>query len=265
MADTHPMRESAPPTRGRDALRSVLDPVVFLVAVVSIWGLYTAATGIHRVLLPSPTDVVGVLTTRYPILISSALDTARIVLLGFVIGSLIGVASAVVVFYSDRLYRLTYYPMVALFVAPKVAFAPLFILWFGVNDFYRVLLTVLLVFFVVTENTLTGLRGVEREMLELTRSLKTSELRTLWTVRLPAASPFILAGLRLGIGEAFIGAVLAEMVAPQDGIGSRLIESALQSNTSLVFAGIVVIAAMGIALYFAAEWLERRLLFWYYP
>jgi NitT/TauT family transport system permease protein len=243
--------------------RSVLDPLLFLGGFLVIWEAVVRVTGIHSVILPSPGDVIEILVTRFPILVRSMGQTMVTVLAGFALGGLLGVAAGLAASRSERVRRAVYPFLVGLYVVPKAVLIPLMLLWWGVDFRYKLVVTVLLVFFPVTENTMRGLDGVDREMIELSRSLRTGEWFVFRKVRLPFILPYVLAGLRIGLTEAFIGAVLAEVLAPSAGIGSRIVEAGVFSNTAFILAGITVIAVTGLATYFLLVLVEDRLTRWY--
>jgi NitT/TauT family transport system permease protein len=240
--------------------RTVLDPLVFLVSVIVVWHMVTVVTGVHSVLLPSPVAVAEIVVTRFDLLLSSMLDTFRVILQGFAVGSLIGVAAGATIGTIPWMRRMFYPFLVALYVLPKAVLIPLFLLWFGLGEFYKLLVIVLLVFFPVTENVVAGIRGVDREVVELSRMTRTTPWQVFRYIRLPSMLPFLMAGLRIGMTEAFIGAVLAEILAPHTGIGSRIAESVATSNTDFIIAGIGFIAVFGIATYFFVYYIERKLL-----
>ncbi len=245
------------------AARNVLDPLGFLVAAILIWELIVRLTGIHSVLLPSPTAVGEILITRAELLARSMGQTLITVGLGFALGGLFGFISGLLIHRSDVIRRAVYPVLVSLYVIPKAVFIPLMLLWWGVDIKYKLVVTVLLVFFPVTENTVRGLEGVESGMIELSRSLRASESFIFRKVSLPYILPFVLAGLRIGLTEAFIGAVLSEVLAPRDGIGSRIVEAGVFSNTAFIIAGITVIAVTGLSIYLLMVQLEKRLTHWY--
>lgn len=245
-------------------LRSVLDPLGFAILIVFAWGAIVRITGIHSVLLPGPERVWAVVVRSGPTFFTSMLDTMITVGWGFLFGGLLGFVSGVLISYFDRVRRAIYAGLVALYVVPKAVFIPLFIIWWGVGLPYKVVITLLLVFFPVTENTIAGLQAVEPEMMELTESLRGGTWFSFRKVKLPSALPHILAGLRIGVTEAFIGAVLSELLVPHTGIGSRIMEATLFSNTQFIIAGILFVGAFGIVTYLLVERIERRLTFWYY-
>lgn len=243
--------------------KSLLQPVAFLIGVVVLWEAIVQVTGIHSVLLPSPFAVGEIIITRFNLLARSMGQTMITVLLGFALGGLLGFISGVAINLMPRVRKAIYPILISLYVVPKAVFIPLMLLWWGVDIRYKVVVTILLVFFPVTENTVRGLEGVDRAMLELARSLRAQRWFTFRRVRLPFILPFVLAGLRIGLTEAFIGAVLSEVLAPSTGIGSRIAEAGMFSNTAFIIAGIAFIAATGLITYFLMIQIEKKIVYWY--
>ena len=254
---------SRPLRLGTQSARGVIDPVLFLVGAIAFWELVVRVTDIHSVLLPTPSQVWEILSTRTGLLVRSMRQTMVTVLLGFGLGGLFGFVAGLVIHHFERVKRAVYPFLVSLYVIPKAVFIPLMLLWWGVDIRYKLVVTVLLVFFPVTENTVRGLEGVDRSMVELSRSLRAGEWFIFRKVSLPFILPFVMAGLRIGLTEAFIGAVLSEVLAPREGIGSRIVEAGMFSNTAFIIAGITVIATTGLATYFLMLQLEKRLTHWY--
>ncbi len=254
----------APTLSGRTSrIRSFVDPLVFALFFVGAWQAFIWITGFHSVVLPPPSKVLGVLWNQGDFLVGNMLSTMITIGWGFFLGGVFGFVAGVLSNHFERVKRAIHPILVALYVIPKAVFIPLFILWWGVGFEYKLVVTLLLAFFPVTENTITGLNGVEREMVELTQSLRGSRWFGFRKVSLPFALPFVLAGLRIALTESFIGGVLSEILAPGSaGIGSRIVEAAAFSNTEFIIASIMVIASFGIVTYFLFLWLERRLTFW---
>ena len=149
-----------------------------------------------------------------------------------------------------------------LYATPTVALAPLFILWFGVGIFSKVVVVALLVVFPVIINTETGLRQTPLQLVEMVRSFGATRRQIIMKVALPAALPFIFAGLRLGIGRGLIGVVVAELFGARAGLGQLIQQSAETFNMPGLFAGVTVLAVAGIALTSGFVWLERKLIPW---
>jgi len=250
-------------SRRSGRVRRFVDPLIFALLFIAAWQAVIWITGFHSVVLPPPSKVWGVLWNQGDFLVGNMLDTAVTIGWGFVLGGVMGFVSGVLVYHFEGMRRAVHPILVALYAIPKAVFIPLLILWWGVGFEYKLLVTVLLAFFPVTENTITGLSGVEREMVELTRSLQGSRWFGFRKVSLPFALPFVLAGLRIALTESFIGGVLSEILVPgSTGIGSRIVEAAAFSNTEFIIASIMVVASFGIVSYFLFLWVERRLTFW---
>lgn len=250
------------PSRRTENIRRFSDPILFFALFLFAWQSFVWISGFHPVVLPPPIRVFRILRYQGDFLVENMLVTMRTIVWGFVLGGLMGFVAGVLINYFERVRRVIYPILVSLYVIPKAVFIPLFILWWGVGSTYKIVVTVLLTFFPVTENTIAGLQGVDREMIELTESLGGGRWLAFRKVALPFALPFILAGLRIGLTESFIGGVLSEILVPSTGIGSRIVEAAAFSNTEFIIAAIMVVATFGIISYFLFSWLERRLTFW---
>lgn len=247
---------------GAGRVRRIGDPTLVIALAIATWAVVTAVGDFHSAVLPSPARVYSVLSARWLSLLGSMAETFAAVLRGFAIGAAFGVIGAVLL-YRLSWFRRAFYPyLVASFVVPKPVVIPLLLIWVGVNPTYQTIVVVLFALFPVLENTLAGLRDIDGSLLELSEVLRMPPSQTTWRIRLPAALPMISAGLRIGLAEAFVGAIVAETLAPRTGIGSRIMEAAMVSNTPLILAALVVIAAVGLAMYIGVEFLERRALHW---
>lgn len=249
----------------RDSLgRQIADPLIFGIMVIAVWAAIPVIFDLHPVLLPGPAAVWNVVWEYSYVLLPAMLNSAGNLGIGFAVGVAGGIGLGVLLHYSASIREAVYPFLVVVFVTPKAVFVPLLLLWFGTGDLYKVLIVLTMTFFPVLENTLAGLRGVQTEMIELSRSLGASHVTTLVKVRLPSALPSILAGVKLGVAEAFIGIVLAELLAPRSGIGALIMNASRSSATAFVIAGIVYIAVAGIATYFIFDAIEKRATFWQY-
>lgn len=262
-----PSEEPVPvqPGRSVERIRKFVDPAVFAVLIVIGWQVVIWIFDFHPVVLPPPSRVWTVLSTQGDFLVESMLDSLRTILWGFFYGSLLGWLAGVAITYSPTVRKAIHPILVSLFVVPKAIFLPLLIIWWGVGGFpdHKIVVTMLLAFFPVTENTIAGLSGVEREMVELSRSLGGSSLFLFRKIALPFSLPFVLAGLRIAMTESFIGTLFVEILVPNEGIGSRIVDAQDVSNTQFIIAAILVIAVFGLAAYFLLQWIERRLTKWY--
>ena len=179
---------------------------------------------------------------------------------GLFVGSAVGLLAGMTLAESELLERVLKPYVVVSQVVPKLALAPLFVLWFGFGMLPTVLITALICFFPLMENTLTGLRQVDAQRLQLFHMLGATRLQTLLRLKLPTGLPAILAGLRVAVVLALVGAVVAEFMGASQGLGAVVIAAQGMMDTTLMFAALVLIAAMGLLLYQACLILERRLL-----
>jgi NitT/TauT family transport system permease protein len=182
--------------------------------------------------------------------------------LGYVIASLIGIAFGFGMASSGR-FKQAMQPWISGFYAtPTIALAPLFILWFGIGIWSKVLVVIFLVLFPVTINTEVGLRTTSDRLVEMLRSFGASGAQIFFKVSLPSALPFILAGLKLGIGRGLIGVVVAELFGSRAGLGRLISQSADAFNMPDLFAGVIVLAVAGIAMTAGFGWMEKKLVPW---
>ncbi len=188
----------------------------------------------------------------------SALEFA----IGYVIASFIGIGLGFAMASSETAKQVSQPWISGLYATPTIALAPLFILWFGIGISSKVLVVILLVLFPVTINTEAGLRTTSARLIEMLRSFGATPRQIFFKVSLPSATPFILAGLKLGIGRGLIAVVVAELFGSRAGLGRLISQSADAFNMPELFAGVVVLAAAGIAMTAGFGWLERKLVPW---
>ena len=182
--------------------------------------------------------------------------------LGYVIACVLGVLAGFAMANSAAAKHAMAPWVSGLYATPTIALAPLFILWFGIGIWSKVLIVILLVFFPVAINTEAGLRTTSERLIEMLRSFGANERQIFFKVSLPSAVPFILAGLKLGIGRGLIGVVVAELFGSRAGLGRLISASADAFNMPELFAGVVVLAVAGIAMTAGFSWLERKLVPW---
>lgn len=230
--------------------------------LLGLWELLVRQWGLSALVLPAPSAIAASLWTGlatgyfWPHIRA----TLQALLLGLAAGSAIGLLAGMALAESELLERVLKPYVVVSQVVPKLALAPLFVLWFGFGMLPTVLITTLICFFPLMENTLTGLRQVDAQRLQLFRMLGATRLQTLLRLKLPTGLPAILAGLRVAVVLALVGAVVAEFMGASRGLGAVVIAAQGMMDTTLMFAALVLIAAMGLLLYQACLVLERRLL-----
>jgi NitT/TauT family transport system permease protein len=182
--------------------------------------------------------------------------------LGYVIASVLGIALGLAMASSVTAKQALQPWVSGLYATPTIALAPLFILWFGIGIWSKVIVVISLVLFPVTINTEAGLRTTSERLIEMLRSFGATQRQIFFKVSLPSAVPFILAGLKLGIGRGLIAVVVAELFGSRAGLGRLISQSADAFNMPELFAGVVILAVAGIVLTAGFGWLEQRLVPW---
>jgi NitT/TauT family transport system permease protein len=226
------------------------------------WELICRVFNISSIVLPKPSEILTTLVARMPAIWPHAAQTLYETLVGFGLGVAIGVAIGVVVGSSKLAYDVAYPLLIGFSSIPKIAVVPIFVLWFGAGTVPAVLTAMILCIFPVVVNVATGLATTEPELEDVMRSLRATRLDILTNVGLPRAMPYFFASLKIAITQAFVGAVLAETVAGNLGIGNFMLIASSNFDVPLVFAGLVILAAMGVGLYVIFSLIEMRVTGW---
>jgi NitT/TauT family transport system permease protein len=183
-------------------------------------------------------------------------------IIGYVISCVLGIAIGLLMAESDRAKAILQPWISGIYATPTIALAPLFLLWLGIGIWSKVLVVVTLVIFTVIINTEVGLRQTSTRLIEMLKSFGATRSQIFWKVSLPSAMPFVLAGLKLGIGRGLIGVVVAELFGSRAGLGQLISASADSFNMPNLFAAVVILASAGIAMTSGFTWLEKRLVPW---
>jgi len=230
--------------------------------VVVLWEALVRLLGVPTFILPAPSGVVVEAAARYPLYLYHTWVTLYETLVGFLLAAVVGVVMAIGIVYSRFLQNATYPLIVALQIVPKVAIAPLLLIWAGYGVTSKVLLALLVAFFPIVVNMVTGLWAVEAELLELCRILHSGRWREFYKVRLPNALPYLFSGLKVASTLAVIGAVIGEFVGGNEGLGYLIIIANTELRTSMAFASLAGLSLLGLALFGALAVAERLLMPW---
>src|SRR5215471_3358536 len=235
-----------------------------IAAGLALWEFFSRVVVANALFLAAPTQIFGAI---YRLAISGQLAphiaiSAAEFAIGYAIASLLGIVIGFVMA-SSELGKKILQPWIAgLYATPTIALAPLFILWLGIGIWSKVLVVVFLVLFPVTINTEAGLRTTSARLIEMLRSFGATPRQIFFKLSLPSAMPFILAGLKLGIGRGLIGVVVAELFGSRAGVGRLISQSADAFNMPELFAGVVVLAVAGIVMTAGFTWIERVVVPW---
>lgn len=241
---------------------AILLPVVGLIAVIVLWWLATIVFAVPDFLVPSPGDVL-VRFSQDPVMLLqntgvSLLETIE----GFLLAIVVGVPIALLIVRSAILERLVYPLLLMVNAIPKVAIAPLLVVWMGFGQGPKVLMVLLMCFFPIVISTAQGMKSTPVELVELLRSLNASRTQEFFKLRLWHAMPQIFTGLKVAISLAVIGSVIGEFVGATQGLGYLIQQSGASADTALAFASITLLSIMSIILFYGLVLLEHLLLPW---
>ena len=245
------------------ATRGWRDGIIGFAVLFMVWEVSAHVFKIPKYILPPPTVIWADLMKRYPRMIDAAMATTSEIVLGFLIAIVVSIPLAVIVSYSRPIERAIFPILIALQIIPKIAIAPLFIVWFGFGLMPKLLLVFLLSFFPILVSSITGLKSVPRDILDLARSTGSSELMVFRKIRLPHSLPSIFTGLKVAATLATTAAIVAEFVASDRGLGYMLLEFTGNLETGMVFATVIGLSLIGIILYAMVEFVERKIVSWH--
>ncbi|MER5772160.1 ABC transporter permease [Streptomyces sp. NPDC001985] len=238
-------------------------PAALLLVCLVLWWVTAAAGLVEPYLVPSPSATLDVLTGKADYIARHAWVTAYETLLGFAIAAAVGVAAAVIMVYSSAVER-TLYPILLLAqVVPKIAVAPLFVVWLGFGIAPKILIAVLIAFFPVVISMVTGLKALDPELLQLSATMGASPWQTFAKIRFPAALPYLFSGLKVAVTLAVTGAVVGEFVGANEGLGYVILQANGNLDTPMLFAGLIMMSLIGVVLFVLVEIAERLLLPWH--
>ena len=241
----------------------VVYPLAGVVVIIAIWVLACWLANIPTVVLPSPDKVLRAIIVRGDLLISEGWITLKETLYGFLLALVVGLPLAVA---NSRPLNLMFYPLlIALQSVPKVALAPMILVWLGTGLESKLAIVWLVAFFPIIVDTAAGLRATPKELLELAHSLNASPLQVFLKVQLPAALPFVVTGAKVAITLAVIGAVIGEFVGSSEGLGFLLLSATSQLDTPLAFAALFALSVLGIFAYALVGLGERMMSSWLPP
>ncbi|WP_172124689.1 MULTISPECIES: ABC transporter permease [unclassified Devosia] len=243
-------------------LRRRLAAAAVIVGFFVLWEVLCLALGISDLILPRPSQVFATLFSRMNVLWPHVVQTLVTTLIGFGLGVAIGVLIGAAVGVSRTAYDTAYPLLIGFSSIPKVAVVPIFVLWFGSGTVPAILTAIVICFFPIVVNIATGLATTEPEQEDVLKALGASKLDILWNVGLPRTMPFFFASLKVAVTYAFVGTVLSETVASNRGIGNVMMTASSNFDVPLVFAGLFILAALGVALYAIFSLIEGRVTGW---
>ena len=250
----------------RNRPQVLLIPFVF-VLFVALWEWVVRAWNVPNFLVPAPSTVAGALARgmRTGLYLTNFWITLFEALVGFVIAAVAGIVLGAIIA-QFRLVERTFYPyLVALQTLPKIAIAPLVIVWFGFGISSKVIIAGMVAFFPVLVNVIVGLKTVDAAKLDLMRSLRATRWQTFRLVTFPNALPFVFAGLDIAIVFSVLGAIVGEFVGSQKGLGNLILQFNFSLDVAGVFAVLILLSVMGVVLHLVMQAVQRHVIFWAEP
>jgi len=231
------------------AIAYYLPSILVIFGLLVLWQVGVSLLGVKEYILPTPLAAIRALGSANYHWTANFLATLYAVLGAFVLSAVLGVLLAIVIVWNDLLLR-TVMPVLILFnTLPKIALAPLFVVWLGYGIWPNIIIGTTIAFFPMVVNTAVGLASAEPEMLDLVRTLKAGRWQVLKKIRIPNAIPYIFVGLKLNATMSVIGALVGEFVASEKGLGSLIITGGVTMQTASIFASLTLISALGLVLY----------------
>ena len=242
--------------RRRERRSEIIFPILVSIGLLVIWEVAVDLFKIPAFLFPAPSDILVASRDNAALLLRECRVTTVEILVGYLLSIVIGIPLALAIFQWPVFAKSIYPLLISSQAMPKVAIAPLFVVWFGFGFVPKVLIAFLIAFFPIVINTVMGLSSIEQEKIFLARSMGLNGFRTFRLIRFPNALPSIFAGLKISITLAVVGAVVGEFVGGDSGLGYQLMVANGAMNTPLLFAGILALTILGLVLYGIIEIIE---------
>ncbi len=243
-------------------LKDIAEPVLFFIALLALWELLVKLVHVPAFILPPPRALYSAFTAKYFILGRHAMITFLEAVGGFTLSFVLGVGFAVSVVYSRHLQNTIYPLIVILYAMPKSAFAPLMVIWVGYGLFSKMAIAFLVAFFPIVVNTVVGLKEVEPELLELARINRGSQWDVFKKIRLPNSLPYMFAGIKVALVLSVTGAIVAEFVAANEGLGYLVLQANYSLDTAFALVILLMLALLSLVLIVAVELLQRKMVPW---
>jgi NitT/TauT family transport system permease protein len=245
-----------------DFYQTVLPPLGFTIALFAFWQIICKLFDVPLTILPAPYDIFAALWQYRVPIIDNSWVTLWTTLVGFALATIFGLLIGIAVGWHKNIYSAIYPVLVGFNSVPKVAVVPVLILWFGLGEVPAIITAFLISFFPIVVNVATGLATTNPELEDVMRALGASKLDIMRKVGIPGSLPYFFGSLKVAITLAFVGAVVSETVGANKGIGKLMLDAQAAFQVQIVFAGLLVLAFLGIVLYAATAIIEKRFTGW---
>jgi NitT/TauT family transport system permease protein len=246
----------------KSSLSNIIEPVIFFAALLVLWEVLVEIIQVPSFILPPPRDLWTAFIEKLPILGNHSMITFIEAVGGFTFSIVLGVTFAIAVVYSRHLQNTIYPLIVILYAMPKSAFAPLMVIWVGYGLMSKIAIAFLVAFFPIVVNTVVGLKEVEPELLELARINRGSQFDIFRKIRLPNSIPFMFAGIKVAIVLSVTGAIVAEFVAANAGLGYLVLQANYSLDTAFALVVLLILAVLSLGLFWLVELVQRKIAPW---
>lgn len=239
-------------------------PLLLFLLILGAWELAVTVFKVQQMILPGPRQVATAMFEgfRTGVFQKHLLVTGKEVVIGYSLGVILGIGLGAPIALSRTVELFLYPYLLALQTMPKIALAPLMMIWVGFGIESKIIITMIVAIFPVLVNTIVGLRSVDPDRIALIRAMKGGTFAEFRWVRLPSAAPFIFAGMKTAVVLSLLGAIAAEFVGAEAGLGYLMTQLMFKLDTPGVFAILILLGCIGVALFVIADWLQRRIVFW---
>jgi NitT/TauT family transport system permease protein len=251
-----------PSGRLRQAVSGVMPAVLLGIALLVVWEAIARIWKLPQFVLPAPSEVLRILVANQANLAKQALVTGAEIVMGFLLSTVVGMAVAIFIARFEKIGKAVYPLMVLFQNVPKIALAPLFILWFGYDLAPKILLIVVMAFFPVALNMLVGLYATDPNLVTLLRTVGATRTEILWRAQIPHSLPSLMSGIKIAVTLSVIGAIVGEFAGASAGLGYVIQFASTQMETSLVFAALIEISLLGMLFYYLVEFIEWKWIGW---
>jgi NitT/TauT family transport system permease protein len=241
---------------------TIMLPAIATVLLFLLWELAVITFKIKSFFLPPPSEILSEAIKYAPQILENSWRTVWTTFVGFVIASVVGIVLGFLIGYSKFIY-LTFYPLLVAFnTIPKSALVPLLVVWFGANHIPAIATAFALAFFPIAVNVALGLETIEPEMKDVMRALGASDFEIFLKVGWPHTLPYVFASLKIAVSFSFIGAVIAESIASNAGLGYLIVQASSDLRIALAFSALITLAILGVMLYTLFVVIEKKVIFW---
>jgi NitT/TauT family transport system permease protein len=246
----------------KSSIKNIAEPLIFFAVLLLLWEFLVRKTNVPDFILPPPRDLITALIGNWYVISIHSVVTFTEAVGGFALSFVLGVGFAISVVFSRHLQNTIYPLIVILYAMPKSALAPLMVIWIGYGMFSKMSIAFLVAFFPIVVNTVVGLKEVEPELLDLANINRASQIDIFTKIRLPNSLPYLFAGVKVAIILSVTGAIVAEFVAANQGLGYLIMQALYSLDTALTLVILFILALLSLALFISVQVLQKKIAPW---